>query len=92
MIQSFSSRALKRLFEDGNRRGVQPQFAAKIELVLDAIEAATSVEDLNQPGFGLHQLTGDRAGTWAIVITRNWRITFEFEEGDAHHVDYEDYH
>jgi len=96
MLQSFRHKALKRLFESGDRRGVPPQFAAKIELVLDALDAATSLDDLNQPGFGLHPLTGNRKGEWAIVITRNWRITFEplQAEGEFHagNADYEDYH
>lgn len=61
-------------------------------MVLDALHATERVEDLNMPGFGLHALSGDRAGTWAIVVTHNWRITFTFEGGNASHVDYEDHH
>jgi proteic killer suppression protein len=44
------------------------------------------------PGFGLHGLRGDRKGTWAVVVNKNWRITFRFEGGNAYDVDFEDYH
>ena len=90
MIKSFAHKGLKRLFEKGNRSGVQPQFANKIELVLDTLEQAQTIDDMMVPGFGTHALSGDRAGEWAIVITHNWRVTFTFEEGDAYRVDYED--
>ena len=37
-------------------------------------------------------LKGDRQGLWAIDVNRNWRIVFEFKDGNAYVVDYEDYH
>lgn len=82
------------MFERGDRRGVPPQFADKILIVLDAVEDAEHIKVLEVPGFGLHELKGDRAGIWAITITRNWRIIFAWneEEGNAYYVDYEDYH
>ena len=47
---------------------------------------------MNLPGLDLHQLKGDRKGTWAVKVSGNWRITFTFVEKDADAVDYEDYH
>lgn len=44
------------------------------------------------PGFQLHPLKGDREGQWAISVSGNWRITFEFHDGNAYLLDYEDYH
>ncbi|ELY2784128.1 type II toxin-antitoxin system RelE/ParE family toxin [Cronobacter turicensis] len=44
------------------------------------------------PGFFLHPLTGDRKGVWAVTVSGNWRITFEFRDGDVFIVNYEDYH
>lgn len=29
---------------------------------------------------------------WSITVNGNWRITFEFENGNAFVLDYEDYH
>jgi proteic killer suppression protein len=64
----------------------------KVRRVLDAIDAAESPRELMLPGFGMHPLKGDRKGTWAIVITKNWRITFKFEGIDVIDVNLEDYH
>jgi proteic killer suppression protein len=44
------------------------------------------------PGFQLHELRGDRKGQWAISVNGNWRVTFEFRDGNAFVLDYEDYH
>jgi plasmid maintenance system killer protein len=32
------------------------------------------------------------AGLWAIDVSKNWRITFKFQDGNIHVVNYEDYH
>ncbi|WP_422614073.1 type II toxin-antitoxin system RelE/ParE family toxin [Candidatus Williamhamiltonella defendens] len=50
------------------------------------------MEDLNQPGYNLHSLKGDKKGLWSITVTRNWHITFEFKDGNVYIVNYEDYH
>ena len=39
-----------------------------------------------------HYLKGDRKGLWAIDVNKNWRIVFEFKDGNVYIVDYEDYH
>jgi proteic killer suppression protein len=46
------------------------------------------------PGWKVHQLSGDRKGTWSLIVTRNWRITFRIDriEGEIFDLDYEDYH
>ena len=56
------------------------------------IDAAGSLEDIALPHFGLHELKGDRAGTWALKVNKNWRLTFRFAGGDASDVNFEDYH
>jgi toxin HigB-1 len=92
MIKIFQHKGLKRLFEKGDQRGVPAHLAGKITRRLDAIDAAVQVTDLNLPGFNLHGLKGGRKGTWSITVSGNWRITFEFRDGDAYIVDFEDYH
>ncbi len=47
---------------------------------------------MNIPFLHLHELKGDRKGTWSVTVQANWRITFQFENGDAEIVNYEDYH
>ena len=59
---------------------------------LAVIDVASHITDINMPGYRLHPLAGDRDGIWAISVSGNWRITFEFVNGDAYILDYEDYH
>jgi proteic killer suppression protein len=47
---------------------------------------------MDVPGFKLHLLKGSLKGRWAISVSGNWRLTFEFRAGDVHLLDYEDYH
>lgn len=47
---------------------------------------------MDAPGLRLHALKGDRAELWAVTVQANWRVTFRFENGDAHIVNYIDYH
>jgi toxin HigB-1 len=44
------------------------------------------------PGNRLHALKGDRAGQHAIAFNDQWRICFRFDDGDAYHVEFCDYH
>jgi proteic killer suppression protein len=91
-IQTFKSKALKKFFEEGDASGVSGDIADRLLRRLDRLDAASVVSDLNLPGFRLHQLKGDRRGTWAIDLSGNWRLTFKFQDGDAWDVNLEDYH
>jgi proteic killer suppression protein len=92
VIKSFRHKGLKRLFETGERRGVAPELANRLRRQLDVLNRARSTTDMNLPGYRLHRLKGDRAGTWSVSVSGNWRITFTFEGTDAFDVDLEDYH
>jgi proteic killer suppression protein len=59
---------------------------------LAALHSAHTIEDINIPGYRLHKLKGNRKGTWSITVSGNWRITFEFENGNAYILNNEDYH
>ena len=59
---------------------------------LAALDTALSVEDIDIPGFRLHGLKGADKGRLSIWVNGNWRITFEFIDGQAYILDYEDYH
>lgn len=61
-------------------------------MILGRLNVATDPRDMNLPGLQLHQLKGDRRGTWAVSVSGNWRVTFAFVETDVEGVDYEDYH
>lgn len=92
MIKSFRHKGLKRFFETGIKSGIQPRHAARLRLQLAALDTAQSVEDMDIPGFRLHLLKGKDKGRWSIWVSGNWRLTFEFKDGNVHIVDYEDYH
>ena len=92
MIKSFEHKGLKKFFETGNASGIDPAHRQKIRIRLAALDTATSIEDMDLPGFRLHALKGDKQGEWAIDVSKNWRITFEFFDGNAYVVNYEDYH
>ena len=92
MILSFRHKGLKSLYEEGNRRYVQPEYADKIERILARLDEATVPGDMNLPGFRLHPLKGNLSGYWSVSVSRNWRIVFQFEEENARNVDLIDYH
>jgi proteic killer suppression protein len=92
MILSFRHKGLKLLFEKGDRRKVQPQFADKIERMLARLEQASEPGNMDLPGYRLHPLKGDLAGRWSVAVSGNWRIVFRFEDGHANDVDLVDYH
>jgi len=92
MIKSFKHKGLEQLFIKGNVSGVQTDYAPRISLILDAIDAAKLVNELDLPGLRLHRLKGDKRNLWSVRISANWRITFEFENGDAYILNFEDYH
>jgi proteic killer suppression protein len=92
MIKSFKHKGLERLFTKGSASGVQADYAGRIILMLDAIDAAEQVNELDLHGFRLHRLKGDKRNLWSVRVSANWRITFEFEKGDAYILDLEDYH
>ena len=61
-------------------------------MLLAALDTAQSVEDVDIPGFRLHALRGEERGRWSVWVSGNWRMTFEFKDGHACVLDYEDYH
>jgi len=92
MIKSFKHKGLQKYFESGSLAGIRPGHKQKIRIRLTALDTATCIEDMDIPGFRLHQLKGGTKGLWAIDVNKNWRIVFKFEDGNAYVVDYEDYH
>lgn len=92
MIQSFRHKGLRTFFESGSVAGVQPQHAKRVRMLLTALDTAQSLEDMDIPGFRLHPLKGDERGRWSVWVNGNWRLTFEFRDGHAYVLDYEDYH
>jgi toxin HigB-1 len=92
VIRGFRHKGLKRLFEEADSKGLRADHRQKVENILAVLNRARRPEDMNLPGFRLHRLTGYLKGFWAVTVRANWRVIFRFEQGDAHDVDYIDYH
>ncbi|MGK7879983.1 MAG: type II toxin-antitoxin system RelE/ParE family toxin [Crocosphaera sp.] len=92
MIKSIKHKGLSKFHQTGNTSGIQSKHAKRLRLQLTILESAVRKEDLNRPGFNLHQLKGEYKGRYAISVSGNWRLTFEFRNGDVYILDYEDYH
>ena len=92
VIKSFRHKGLALLFQTGKKSGVQPNHAEKLRLILAAIDNATKPEDLFSANLGLHKLSANLKGLWAVKVSGNWRVIFRFEGADAVAVDYLDYH
>ncbi len=61
-------------------------------MMLTALDTAQSAKDMDIPGYRLHRLKGKLKGRWSITVSGNWRLTYEFQEGNVYLPDYEDYH
>ena len=92
MIQSFRHKGLRRFYESGSLAGIQPQHAKRLRMQLAAFDSTKVIEDMDIAGFRLHPLKGADRGRWSIWVNGNWRLTFEFRDGQAYVLDYEDYH
>ncbi|RLA29878.1 MAG: Killer protein [Gammaproteobacteria bacterium] len=92
MIKSFRHKGLKRLYEIGSTAGIQAMHAQRLRMQLAALDTAQFIGDMDVPGFRLHSLKGRKKGRWSIWVNGNWRVTFEFRDGNAYVLDYEDYH
>lgn len=92
MIKTFRHKGLRRFFETGSTAGIRANHAKRLRMQLAALDTARTVEDMDIPGFRLHRLKGQMHGRWLISVSGNWRLTFEFRDGNAYNLDYEDYH
>lgn len=91
-IESIRHKGLRRLFLDGAAKGlIEP---ARLIDMLNFIDIAADFDRLAEPpNYGFHPLTGDRRGTYAMTVTRNWRLTFtRIDDHTVADLDLEDYH
>ena len=92
MIKSFAHKGLENFFFDGSKKGIQAKHANRLAMILDLLDAAHQITDMNFPGSKLHLLQPKHHGVWSVKVSGNWRVTFLFEDGDAYQVNYIDYH
>lgn len=92
-IRTIKHRGLRRLIENDDPREIRSDLVKRTRNILTVLIAATGIEGVQgPPGWRIHQLTGDRAGTWSLSVSGNWRITFDIERGEIINLDLEDYH
>lgn len=91
-IKTFKHKGLKKFFESGSKAGIQAAHAKKTKLILDLLNSATEVKDVNFPGSDFHPLTRELQGFYSVHVNGNWTIIFRFENGEANDVDLVDYH
>lgn len=92
MIKSWKHKGLQRFVETGSAADINPLHVKRLRGRLRFIDLAETIEDVNVAGYKLHSLQGDREGIWSVTVSGNWRITFEFKDGDVFILNYEDYH
>jgi toxin HigB-1 len=92
MIQSFRHKGLGGFYETGSVAWIQPNHEKGLRMLLADLDTAVTIRDMDVPGFRLHRLKGKDSERWSVRVSGNWRLTFEFRDGQAHIVDYEDYH
>ncbi|MBC8036210.1 MAG: type II toxin-antitoxin system RelE/ParE family toxin [Rhizobiales bacterium] len=93
MIRSVRHKALNRFFLEGETRGIAPDLIARLRLMLSALHAADSLDELGSvPGWRLHKLKGELRHYWSLSVSGNWRLIFRFSNGVADDVDLIDYH
>ena len=93
MIKSFANSKTKRFYDEGKTSKFRSLNTEAAEDLLAALDAAGSLQDLSPlKSVGLHKLSGDRSGKWAMTVNGPWRICFKFRDGDAYEVEITDYH
>jgi len=93
MIKSFQDRDTELLFQGQKPRSIPPDIWRRGTRKLLILHAATKLSELRvPPGNRLEKLKGDRSGQHSIRINDQWRVCFEWREGNAYHVEITDYH
>ncbi len=93
-IETARNKLLRAFLETGQSKGIDARITGRIRNMVALLMAAKDVDELKAPpNFGFHWLVGDRAGTAATVLTKNWRLTFKVSENASiTDLDLEDYH
>jgi toxin HigB-1 len=92
-ILTVRHRGLRLLLEEDDDRGVRGDLVTRVRNVLTVLVAAADMDGVRgPPGWRIHRLSGDRAGTWSISVSGNWRVTFEVRADGIHALDLEDDH
>ncbi len=92
MIKSFRSRGLAELWERGRTGKIDAKMHGRIVRRLDRLDVVARPNEMNIPGFDFHPSRGFQPIRYSVHVNGPWCITFEFADGDACRVDFEQYH
>ena len=92
MLKSFIHKGLAELWETGRTALIDKRLHKRVLARLDALDETLDLADLALPGFDFHPLKGFKPERYTVHVNGPWCITFEFEDGDALRVDFEQYH
>ncbi len=91
MIKTFKNKQLAALWS-GKRTRIDGKLHKRILMRLDRLDMAEEPEAMNISGFNFHALSGFSPTRYTVHVNGPWCITFEFIDGDAYRVDFEQYH
>ncbi len=92
-IISIRHKGIRRFVEKNDPSGLPQDRLERIRRIVTTLVAAATLEQAStMPGWKVNPLKGDRAGTYAIAISGNWRLTFWIKEDEILDLDLEDYH
>jgi toxin HigB-1 len=92
MIESIQHKGLRLLFEDDNPSMLTPHLIERIREILSLLDTAETIDQMNISGYRLHKLSGSMKDYYSVRVNANYRIIFRFVDGNAHDLDYIDYH
>lgn len=92
MIKTYRHNGLKELADAGSTAKIDAKFHGRCIEVLDVLKTAGDLRALNVPGWRLHQLKQFKPVRYSVWVSAQWRITFEWDRGEASRVDFEQYH
>jgi toxin HigB-1 len=93
MIRSFGSPETERVFSLQRSRRLPGDIQQVAVRKLKMLNNARTLQDLRSPPANrLEKLSGDRSGQYSIRINNQWRVCFQWRDGDAYEVEIVDYH
>lgn len=93
MIKTFADKYTQEFYEKGKSKRFPLDIARRVMRKLEYIDLATVLDDLKVPPSNrFHELKRERKGQYSISINDQWRICFQFVDGDAYDVELTDYH
>jgi proteic killer suppression protein len=93
VIRSFADKEAEKIWAGIQSRRLRGDIQGVARRKLRMLNNASMLEDLKVPPANrLERLKGDRKSQLSIRINDQWRICFQWHEGDAHDVEIVDYH